>query len=236
HTPALWRHGNVCSIHKKGPAMASSAKEHNGTIKGTKSFQQTKKLWLTVISGGSSRNSSVMSASPTPQSNGEPEPLTSSDDGVPQVDHFSSKVARPFLKGTIPHSVLVDITNLSLTRLPAQYGRRDGGTAQLNDDMHHNLEKFGQLIDCGYVTGGSGIYAGGGYAVLAVNPTQREALEHSLNWEYHPIDYASGNLMDERDSVLALATWAAMPVYCKYCHSMHYGLLDVLGENIGALI
>ncbi|KAF1797711.1 hypothetical protein FB192DRAFT_1462555 [Mucor lusitanicus] len=66
--------------------MASSAKEHNGTFKGPKSFQQTKKSWSAVISGGSSINSSVMSASPTPQ----------------------STVARPFLKGTI----LVDITQV----------------------------------------------------------------------------------------------------------------------------
>ncbi|KAG1078701.1 hypothetical protein G6F42_024129 [Rhizopus arrhizus] len=61
-----------------------------------------------------------------------------------------------------------NIVKLSFSRLPPQYGRQDGGNQQLRADMHHNLERFGQLIDCGYVTGGSGIYAGGGYAVLAV--------------------------------------------------------------------
>ncbi|EPB90447.1 hypothetical protein HMPREF1544_02655 [Mucor circinelloides 1006PhL] len=284
--------------------MASSAKEHNGTFKGPKSFQQTKKSWSAVISGGANYNSSVMSASPTHQSTGEPEPLTSSDASMPQVDHFSHKVARPFLKGTIPNSVLVDITQiydrqkefivalqiyceanthlwavsehmrrdnnriyaeisvsptmyeqirqqpalelenfdkplmayptlspsenivkLSLSRSPAQYGRRDGGTTQLHDDMHHNLQKFGQLIDCGFVTGGSGVYAGGGYAVLAVSP-KHKALEHSLNWTYHPIDFSSGQLLSKRDNVLSLATWAAMPSYCKYCHSMDHALID----------
>ncbi|CAO0792598.1 unnamed protein product [Mucor circinelloides] len=273
--------------------MASSAKEHNGTFKGPKSFQQTKKSWSAVISGGANYNSSVMSASPTHQSTGEPEPLTSSDASMPQVDHFSHKVARPFLKGTIPNSVLVDITQiydrqkefivalqiyceanthlwavsehmrrdnnriyaeisvsptmyeqirqqpalelenfdkplmayptlspsenivkLSLSRSPAHYGRRDGGTTQLHDDMHHNLQKFGQLIDCGFVTGGSGVYAGGGYAVLAVSP-KHKALEHSLNWTYHPIDFSSGQLLSKRDNVLSLTTWAAMPSYSK---------------------
>ncbi|KAK4516959.1 Tubulin beta chain (Beta tubulin) [Mucor velutinosus] len=92
--------------------MASSPKEHNGTIKDLKSFQQTKKLWSAVITGGSNINSSVMSDSPTPQSQGEPEPLTSSDALTSQVDHFSHKVARTFLKGTVPHSVLIDITQV----------------------------------------------------------------------------------------------------------------------------
>ncbi|KAK4516958.1 Vacuolar protein sorting-associated protein vps5 [Mucor velutinosus] len=98
-----------------------------------------------------------------------------------------------------------NIVKLSLIRLPAQYGRKDGGNTQLKADMHHNLEKFGQLIDCSYVTGGSSVYAGGGYAVLDVNATHAK-LEHSLNWAYHPIDYVSGDLMEQRDHVLSLAT------------------------------
>jgi len=273
--------------------MASSAKDHNGTFKGPKSFQQRKKTM--VISGGSNINSSVMSVSPTIQPNGEHEPLTSSAASTPPADHFSHKVTRPFLTGTVAHSLIIDlitevfgrqkefivaltiycdanallwavlehmlrdnnrvyteilvspsmyqqilvnpalqlenfdeplmayptllpsanIVKLSFSRLPPQYGRQDGGNQQLRADMHHNLERFGQLIDCGYVTGGSGIYAGGGYAVLAVGANKKhETLQHSLNWaHYYPIDFSSGELLTERDHILSLATWAAMPPY-----------------------
>ncbi|CEP13215.1 hypothetical protein [Parasitella parasitica] len=80
--------------------------------------------------------------------------------------------------------------------------------------MHHNHDRVGQLIDCGYVTGSSGIYAGSGYAVLAVEASHI-TLQHSLNWAYHPIDSSSGDLSPERDHVLSLATWAAMPLLCQ---------------------
>ncbi|KAG1077476.1 hypothetical protein G6F42_024816 [Rhizopus arrhizus] len=60
-----------------------------------------------------------------------------------------------------------NIVKLSLHKLPSQYGRQNGDE-QLRNDMHFNFDQFGKLIDCGYVTGGSDIYAGGGYAVLAV--------------------------------------------------------------------
>ncbi|KAI8636269.1 hypothetical protein BD408DRAFT_321294, partial [Parasitella parasitica] len=225
----------------------------------------------------------------------------------PPVDHFSHKVAKPFLTGTVAHSLIVVITEvfdrqkefivaltlycdanthlwavsehmrrdnnrvcaeisvspdmyqqilvnpalqlenfdeplmayptlspsanivkLALSRLPPQYGRQDGGNQQLRADMHHNLDRFGQLIDCGYVTGGSGIYAGGGYAVLAVDANKHETPQHSLNWVnyHHPINFSSGELLTERDHVLSLATWAAMPPYCKYCHSMDHSLIQ----------
>ncbi|KAL9536447.1 hypothetical protein MBANPS3_012644, partial [Mucor bainieri] len=246
-----------------------------------------------------------MSAPPNQKPNGEHESLTSSAAQPPHVDHFSSKVARPYLTGTVAHSILIDITavfdrqkefivalnlycttnthlwavseqmrrdnnriyaeisvsptkykqmianpalelenfdkplmayptlspsanivKLSLSRLPPQYGRLDGGHEQLNLDMHHNLDQFGELIDCGYVTGGSGIYAGGGYAVLAVDKKKHAPLQHSLNWSFQPMDFLAEKLHEDRDASLALATWAAMPPYCKYCHSMDHSLLN----------
>jgi hypothetical protein len=288
--------------------MASSAKDHNGTFKAPKSFQQNKKSWSAIISGGSNVNSSVMSAPPpTPQPPGEPDPLTPSATKTPLVDHFSSsKVARPYLIGTVAHSFVIDITavldrkkefiaalsvfchgnthlwsvselirkdnerlfaeisvspslhqqflrdptlqletfpepfmaypslspsanvvKLSLSKLPPQYGRQEGGTQQLKEDMHHNLSRYGLLIDCGYVTGGSGIYARGGYAVLAVE-SSHVPLDHSLNWAYHPIDYSSPAcaLLPDREQALAFATWAAMPPFCKYCHSLDHALIN----------
>ncbi|CEP16050.1 hypothetical protein [Parasitella parasitica] len=225
-----------------------SAEDYNGTLKVPKSFQQTKKSWSAIISGGSHINLIVMSIPSTPQPYGEHEPITSSAVDTPHVDHFSSKVARPYLIGTVAHSLVIDITHnihlwsvsklirkdnerlfaeisvsptqyqqfvqvptlqlknfdepfmaypslspsanivikISLTRLPPQ----DGGTQHLKENMQHNISRNGSLIDCSYVTGGSGIHAGGGYAVLAAESSHLP-LEHSLNWAYTPIDYSS---------------------------------------------
>ncbi|KAL0138321.1 hypothetical protein V8B55DRAFT_1437007 [Mucor lusitanicus] len=74
--------------------MASSAKEHNGTFKGPKSFQQTKNHGLLsyLVAPASTRALCLPHQPLSPQ----------------HVDHFLHKVARPFLKGTI----LVDITQV----------------------------------------------------------------------------------------------------------------------------
>ncbi|KAG1086808.1 hypothetical protein G6F42_020846 [Rhizopus arrhizus] len=75
-------------------------------------FNKEKKQWSALISGGSNINSSVMSVSPTIQPNGGHEPLTSSAANTPPVDHFSHKVARLFLTGTVAHSLIIDITEV----------------------------------------------------------------------------------------------------------------------------
>ncbi|CAO0793121.1 unnamed protein product [Mucor circinelloides] len=232
--------------------MASSAKETNGTFKGPISYKLSKKSWTEVITGGSLRNSSVMSEAPTtPQPTGEPDHLTSSSASL-FLDHFTGKVTRSYLTGTVPHSIIIDITNVldkkktfivdlttfckgnthlwavseqirkensrlfaeilvSPSILPPQYGRQNGDV-QLRNDMRFNLDQFGKLIDCGYVTGG-----------------KRTALTHAFNWTYNPVDYSSpfGNLLQIQQQVLVVfAMWAAMPPYCKYCHSMDHALID----------
>ncbi|KAL7328324.1 hypothetical protein PS15p_206612 [Mucor circinelloides] len=91
--------------------MASSAKETNGTFKGPISYKLSKKSWTEVITGGSLRNSSVMSEAPTSQPTDEPDHLTSSA-ASPSLDHFTGKVTRSYLTGTVPHSIIIDITNV----------------------------------------------------------------------------------------------------------------------------
>ncbi|KAG1097866.1 hypothetical protein G6F42_018100 [Rhizopus arrhizus] len=100
-----------------------------------------------------------------------------------------------------------NIDKLSLHRLPPQYGRQNGDV-QLRNDMRFNLDQFGKLIDCGY--------------------GKHTALTHAFNWTYNPVDYSSpsGNLLQIQQQVLVFAMWAAMPPYCKYCHSMDHALID----------
>ncbi|KAI8638250.1 hypothetical protein BD408DRAFT_436265 [Parasitella parasitica] len=217
--------------------MASSANKTKGTFKGPISYQQNKKSWSEVIAGGSHMNSSVMSASSTPQPLGELDQLTSSAASPTPVDHFMSKITRPFLTGTLVNSIVIDITSVQDNNKEFIQGLGNilpglhpfDGLIKLRADIHSNLHPFGNLIDCGFVTGASGIYAGGGYAVLSVDKDTHKPLEHSLNWAYHPLDYSSpqdGTLLTERDHVLAFATWASMPPFCKYCHSMDHALLN----------
>ncbi|GAN11859.1 hypothetical protein MAM1_1135d11476, partial [Mucor ambiguus] len=94
-------------------------------------------------------------------------------------------------------------------------------------DVEYNLGQFGHLIDCGFVQGGSGCYGGDAYAVLAVGE-HHAPLQHSLHWSYHPLDFSSptAGLLPDRDHVMALATWAAMPPFCRYCHSMDHALIN----------
>ncbi|KAI8643459.1 hypothetical protein BD408DRAFT_342385, partial [Parasitella parasitica] len=107
-----------------------------------------------------------------------------------------------------------NIVKLSLSQLPHQYGGQQG-KEQLQEDMRFNLNEFGDVLSCGIVFGGSGSYTGGGYAVLA-------------NWNFQLVDFISksNDLSDDRESVLIHAMWAAMPPFCKYCHSMDHALID----------
>ncbi|CEP20203.1 hypothetical protein [Parasitella parasitica] len=250
--------------------MASSAKETNGTFKGPICYKLSKKSWSEVITGG------------------ECDLLTSSA-ASPNIDHFTCKVTRPYLTGTVPHSLVIDITHvldhkwafivdlatfcqgnnhlwavseqirkennrlyaeisvsptmyqhflqdptlhlenfsesfmaypsfspsanilkLSLNKLPHQYVRQDGD-AQLRADMHLSLDQFGKLIDCGYVTGGSGIYAGGGYAVLAVKHG-KHAAKAPVPAHHHNTKSKS----DAKPQINATTATVDIPV-CKHC-------------------
>ncbi|KAI8638369.1 hypothetical protein BD408DRAFT_351952, partial [Parasitella parasitica] len=92
--------------------MASSAKEPNGTFKGPISYQQSKKSWTEIVAGGSLKNSSVMSESPSLRLTGGLVHLTSSATSPSQLDHFTNKVTRPYLTGTMAHSIVIDITDV----------------------------------------------------------------------------------------------------------------------------
>ncbi|KAG1606725.1 hypothetical protein G6F46_012811 [Rhizopus delemar] len=68
-----------------------------------------------------------------------------------------------------------ELLKVTLTGLPHQYGRRDGGLAQLHSDMQRNLSSFGHVIDSGTIRGTSGFYSGNGYVVLEKFPESKSA-------------------------------------------------------------
>ena len=93
------------------------------------------------------------------------------------------------------------------------------------------MSQFGTLLDCGFVTGASGVYSGNGYAVLSANNTSPtsssfKSLSHKIHWTYFPIDYSkeTGNYSDTSTAVNVLATWAQMPAYCRYCHAPDHSM------------
>ncbi|KAG0907920.1 hypothetical protein G6F33_010149 [Rhizopus arrhizus] len=77
-----------------------------------------------------------------------------------------------------PSATLLKVT---LAGLPHQYGRREGGLAQLHDDMQRNLSSFGTVVDSGIIKGSSGVYSGKGYVVLEqFLKTTDNTVEHRL--------------------------------------------------------
>ncbi|KAG1257463.1 hypothetical protein G6F68_009287 [Rhizopus microsporus] len=125
-----------------------------------------------------------------------------------------------------------ELLKVTLTGLPHQYGRRDGGLAQLHSDMQRNLSSFGHIIDSGTIRGTSGIYSGKDYVVLEKFPesdqqrteTPRPELQHNVHWVYQPLAYStsatSASLLDDV-SINVHATWSSMKPYCRYCHGDH---------------
>ncbi|KAL0084529.1 hypothetical protein F4703DRAFT_1980925 [Phycomyces blakesleeanus] len=206
--------------------MALRVNSPNGTIKVPTNFQQAKKSWVYAVLEGSTKISSLI-ADPTQRTlntlaNSEPENLTPSaklpppNDPVLILPSFDVPFA---IYPTLPPSA--KILKISLS-----------GLAQLHADMTNNFSQFGTIVDCGYVTGSSGLYAGGGYAVLALSPSNSThssvKLSHSLNWYYQPLNYSSdtGTLSFDFDHVSIFATWAAMPPFCQYCHLDKHALID----------
>lgn len=289
--------------------MALPANNQNGTFQGPTTHKQSKLTWAQALRGHSTQLSTSSLDHPPIRPNTNDGDVGGRADSVPPEDHFRTQVIRPYLKGSFPHSVFIDITNVSndqqktfitefskfcdddkhlfaisnkirqdyarryaevkvsplmyqklvtnpefmlasfyepfhaypslsssdkiikvsFTNLPAEYGRAEGGLQQLRDDMSSNLSQYGNILDCGLVKGSTGVYAGGGYAVLIVQSEHTQALSHSLDWAYHPLDYSitsSCALSKESDSVNVLATWASMPPYCRYCHSEQHAILD----------
>jgi hypothetical protein len=121
-------------------------------------------------------------------------------------------------------SIDAEILKISLSGLPRQYGRANGGAQELRADMIANLSNFGSVIDCSMVSGISGNFTGRGYAVLELgsSPTVGEThrtISHSLHWQYARLSAKTGTQSSSSsDAVTVYATWANMGSYCRYCH------------------
>ncbi|KAG0731838.1 hypothetical protein G6F23_014911 [Rhizopus arrhizus] len=94
-------------------------------------------------------------------------------------------------------SIDAEILKISLSGLPRQYGRANGGAHELRADMIANLSNFGSVIDCGMVSGISGNFTGRGYAVLELDSSSpvgetHRAISHSLHWQYARLSAKTG--------------------------------------------
>lgn len=147
-------------------------------------------------------------------------------------------------------SMSAEILKVSLSGLPAQYGRADGGLAQLNADMYRNLSIFGNIVDCGIVVNSSGFFSGNGFVVLeclsssnsdaildheSSDSTKVPKLAQQVDWSFHSIVYSSpvsqspvvdDTLASELTHIKVRATWISMPAFCRYCRSPDHTLID----------
>ncbi|OBZ80234.1 hypothetical protein A0J61_11717, partial [Choanephora cucurbitarum] len=92
--------------------MASSANLHKGIIQTPKTYKLNKKSWADAVSEGMRRISSKTHDPSTTRPSVEPGQLAES-----AVRDVYSHVARPFLKGTISHSLLIDISHVADQKL-----------------------------------------------------------------------------------------------------------------------
>ncbi|OBZ80508.1 hypothetical protein A0J61_11443, partial [Choanephora cucurbitarum] len=100
----------------------------------------------------------------------------------------------------------VKILKISISGLPRQYGRSNGGAVELKSDMVRI----------------AGTFTGRGYVVLEVESASSSTLQHEVHWQYSYLSPRS-NLPGSRstepsDAVKVYTTWAKMDPYCRYCH------------------
>ncbi|OBZ81138.1 hypothetical protein A0J61_10813 [Choanephora cucurbitarum] len=119
-------------------------------------------------------------------------------------------------------SANVKILKISISGLPRQYGRVDGGAAEPKSDMFRNLSSFGRVADCGLVRGIAGTFTGRGYVVLEVESSSPRTLQHEVHWQYSYLsprgDHKGVRASEPSDAIKVYATWAKMDFYCRYCH------------------
>ena len=130
------------------------------------------------------------------------------------------------------HSLSVDkaIVKVNLSDLPRQYGRSNGGSVELAEDIRQNLQAYGTIVDCGVQRG----IAGRGFIVFETSSSSLP-LQHELPWNYH---HMSNQITPEthlsnynkigaiKDSITIHATWAQMTPFCRYCHESEHVISD----------
>ncbi|KAI8364515.1 hypothetical protein EDC96DRAFT_608590 [Choanephora cucurbitarum] len=88
--------------------MASSAIHHKGAFQTPNNYKTNKKSWVDAVTAGRKRTSITTCGSSNTQPSVETGHLS-----VSAVNDVYKRVARPFLKGTFPNSLLIDITDVT---------------------------------------------------------------------------------------------------------------------------
>ncbi|CEP20020.1 hypothetical protein [Parasitella parasitica] len=168
---------------------------------------------------------SVMANLPNPKSHGKHDTFTDSADNL-SVDRFTQRgnthlwavseqirrdnnkiFAEISVSPTLYHQFCLDPTlQLAFFEEPFMAYPSLSPSAKILQ-----LQRYGATVECGFITGTTGVYAGGGYDVLGVHDSS-QPLQHPLDWSYLSMDFSSPSraLLEEPDNVLVLATWAAM--------------------------
>ncbi|KAG0753375.1 hypothetical protein G6F32_012770 [Rhizopus arrhizus] len=101
-------------------------------------------------------------------------------------------------------SIDAEILKISLSGLPRQYGRANGGAHELRADMIANLSTFGSVM-------------------IAIDSSStfgetHRTISHSLHRQYARLSAKAGTQSSSSDAVTVYTTWANIGSYCRYCH------------------
>ena len=119
-----------------------------------------------------------------------------------------------------------EVLTITFNGLPRQYGRKDGGLRQLQEDMLANLSRFGNVCDSGTISGATGVFSGRGYAVLERRESSESSLSHEFHWQFLPLNDNNTYGQNRSCESLVYAHWRSMPPYCRYCHSPAHAIAD----------
>ncbi|KAG0905678.1 hypothetical protein G6F33_011975 [Rhizopus arrhizus] len=97
-------------------------------------------------------------------------------------------------------SIDAEILKISLSGLPRQYGRANGGAHELRADMIANLSTFDSVM----------------IAVWSAEYQETSLAEGTL--QYARLSAKAGTQSSSSDAVTVYATWANMGSSCRYCH------------------
>ncbi|KAG1138697.1 hypothetical protein G6F37_009280 [Rhizopus arrhizus] len=119
-----------------------------------------------------------------------------------------------------------EVLKITFNGLLCQYGHKDGGFCQLQEGMLADLSRFGTVCNSGTISRATGVFSGGGYAVLKLREFSDFSLSHEFHWYFSPLDDNNTYGQNRSCEPLVYAHWRSMPPYCRYCHSPAHAIAD----------
>ncbi|KAJ8657809.1 hypothetical protein O0I10_006624 [Lichtheimia ornata] len=137
--------------------------------------------------------------------------------------HIGSKVTLPngqIIAGHVPIPEHWDIVRVNLSNLPAVQHRK------LTTMILHALQPYGHVIEvCIHLE--QGWFTGTGYAIINKAADNSPRKPNATKSPPLPLDHTIPITSEKgKETTNMYATWAQMPLYCRYCHASGHSRLS----------